>query len=494
MLSNHIIICGLGHVGFRVFELFKALNEKCVIISDRILPEWQNIIEQSGAQIILGDARDEKLLLLAGIKKAKSILVVTDVDIANLSIAADAKTLNPDIRVILRLFDTEVGKFVSESLKIDRIFSASAIAAPIFVSGAIGDKHLGHMEDANKTYVLLEESYQKWSESQLEYEKPILYSVDSQVLFEDNKEKQLEKVLVIQELENEKLEEERESFLSRLKKKMDMVPPRIGILFCSLIFIVLGSAALIHNQMNVSWMDSIYFSVSTITTVGYGDFNFSQAPFIMKIFGCLLMLSGCAILAITFGIMTDLLISEKLKKFISQTPPPSSNHNIVVGSGNIAKRIVDELLRLNKKVLLINDGKYSVFSEDVKRRVGWVAGNPRNIETLEAAQLQSADSILVVTEDDIENLGIGLTAKKIKPDIHVAISIFDTNLGRKLQNRLKLDRVLSSSTLTASYFVAASYDPNVLLSLVWKKHLILISKASGNGGDFQVKALKLNDF
>jgi len=52
-------------------------------------------------------------------------------------------------------------------------------------------------------------------------------------------------------------------------------------------------------------LDSIYFTVETISTVGFGDFSFSgQAPW-LEAFGVLLIVLGAAILTTLFSLITN---------------------------------------------------------------------------------------------------------------------------------------------------------------------------------------------
>src|SRR4051812_4432967 len=103
-----IIICGFGHVGYRSFQLLDRLGKDLSIVSRAINPDWKREAETRGVKVIEGDAKDNRLLIEAGIESAEAILVVTDDDLANLSISLDAKRMNPHIHVITRMFDQDM--------------------------------------------------------------------------------------------------------------------------------------------------------------------------------------------------------------------------------------------------------------------------------------------------------------------------------------------------------------------------------------------------
>ena len=66
------------------------------------------------------------------------MIIVTDDDLANLSIALDARRMNPQAAIVVRQFDQELAVHLEQSAEIDRALSASALAAPPFVAAALG--------------------------------------------------------------------------------------------------------------------------------------------------------------------------------------------------------------------------------------------------------------------------------------------------------------------------------------------------------------------
>jgi glutamate dehydrogenase/leucine dehydrogenase len=89
--EQHIILCGLGHVGERVYALLAALGERVVVINDVAPLFWQELEGGPNSQLILGDARNDRILRQAGIATARAILIVTGNDMTNVAIAVDAR-------------------------------------------------------------------------------------------------------------------------------------------------------------------------------------------------------------------------------------------------------------------------------------------------------------------------------------------------------------------------------------------------------------------
>jgi Trk K+ transport system NAD-binding subunit len=115
---------------------------------------------------------------------------------------------------------------------------------------------------------------------------------------------------------------------------------------------------------------------------------------------------------------------------------------------------------------------------DLKRQVSVVSGNSKNSETLERAGVRTANAIIALSEDDVENLSVCLIAKKLNPNIRSIIQIFDSRLHVKLQDEMAIDCVLSMSSVAAPYFAAAVYGEKILLALAWKKNLVFFSQTT----------------
>jgi Trk K+ transport system NAD-binding subunit len=135
--SNHIVICGLGKIGYRTaLELIKFGRDVVGIEVD----ENGRFVENAKAQgipVIIANARRTETLIKAGVERADAIIPATDDELTNLDIALDARELNPGIKVVLRLFDPDLARRVEKGFGIRTALSTSAVAAPLFATAAM---------------------------------------------------------------------------------------------------------------------------------------------------------------------------------------------------------------------------------------------------------------------------------------------------------------------------------------------------------------------
>lgn len=133
--KHHVIVCGLGHVGFRIVQQLVEARTECVVVEQQDGPFVQEAIAL-GVPVIMGDIRLVEQLQKAGVQHADAIILATDQDLTNIEVALTAKELAPQVKTIVRLFDQRLAKRVEKLLEIDHAFSTSALAAPLFAAAA----------------------------------------------------------------------------------------------------------------------------------------------------------------------------------------------------------------------------------------------------------------------------------------------------------------------------------------------------------------------
>jgi Trk K+ transport system NAD-binding subunit len=135
-LENHHVLVGLGHLGFHVVEHLKiAMNQPLVVIELNPSADLINTVQDMDIPIIADDASREFILEGAGIRRAKSIILCVQNDAANLKIALKARSMNPDIRVVIRIFDDDFAKALTDQFGFVAL-SGTGLAAPAFAASA----------------------------------------------------------------------------------------------------------------------------------------------------------------------------------------------------------------------------------------------------------------------------------------------------------------------------------------------------------------------
>lgn len=189
-----------------------------------------------------------------------------------------------------------------------------------------------------------------------------------------------------------------------------------GLISVILLFIygVVGSILI----MKLNLIDSIYYSVITMATVGYGDYTPHTG--IQKIFATTLAIGGVGLLAYVFNvILTN--VQEKMSKYSKgarkmQAIKNMDNYYIICGFGRVGKVVFKELESRNQNIIIIE--KDEEICKTVEESSNVVVINKDAIENDFIAKLanEKCRSVIICTGNDVDNLFIVLTIRETNPD------------------------------------------------------------------------------
>lgn len=205
-----------------------------------------------------------------------------------------------------------------------------------------------------------------------------------------------------------------------------------------------------HYQENLSWIDSWYFVVTLMTTVGFGDIGLRNSSSLSKIVGTLLMIASVTNTAIIFALISDSLLRRRLALSFGRKRSKQSGHVLVAGIGSVGLRVVQELIARGESVTVIERDMNGRFMPEIfDLRIPVVIGDAKLESTLRNAALPQAKALIVVTNDDLTNLEVGLSAKLLNPQARVVLRIYDHQLAQSLDERLDIHFAYSASAIAA---------------------------------------------
>ena len=137
-IHDHVIVVGLGSIGFRVALGIKERGVPVVAIEADENGRFVAAARALDIPVVTGDARQRELLLQLGLPRARALVAATSSDLVNLSAALNARDLRPDLRVVVRLYDPAFAIRVQRGFGIRFTRSVSHLAAPAFAAAAVG--------------------------------------------------------------------------------------------------------------------------------------------------------------------------------------------------------------------------------------------------------------------------------------------------------------------------------------------------------------------
>ncbi|WP_327187697.1 NAD-binding protein [Streptomyces sp. NBC_01334] len=171
-LGGHVVLLGLGKIGTRVLTRLRELNIPVVCVEAGPEARGLAVARRLRVPVVLGDVTQEGVLEAAKIHRAHALLAVTSSDTTNLEAALYARSLRPDLRVVLRLYDDDFATAVYRTLRaahpqaLTRSRSVTHLAAPSFAGAMMGRQILGAIPVERR--VLLFAALQVGGHAQLE--------------------------------------------------------------------------------------------------------------------------------------------------------------------------------------------------------------------------------------------------------------------------------------------------------------------------------------
>lgn len=136
-MCGHIVLGGLGTVGYRIEGLLRTLGLPTAVVELSPDETFINAV-QAHAPVLTGDVRLADNLERANIRDAACLITVTGNDLSNIEACVNARALQPNIRTVARIFDEHIAESAT-AFGIDTCSSAVRVAARAFVDAAIDD-------------------------------------------------------------------------------------------------------------------------------------------------------------------------------------------------------------------------------------------------------------------------------------------------------------------------------------------------------------------
>ena len=170
-----------------------------------------------------------------------------------------------------------------------------------------------------------------------------------------------------------------------------------------------------------SWIDALYMTVITVTTVGFGEVH--PLDDTSKIFTVFLILTSVVILGYAIKVITEYILSkndfEELKqKKMQKKIDGFNNHIIICGYGRNGKQAAQKLLAYNKPFVVIEKNK-EIIDKFQSELLPFVYGNANEDEVLLQAGIDRADTLISALPNDADNLFVVLSARQINKTMNI---------------------------------------------------------------------------
>ena len=212
-----------------------------------------------------------------------------------------------------------------------------------------------------------------------------------------------------------------------------------------------------------SWTDSVYMTVITISTVGFGEIR-PLSP-IGRVFTGGLIILGVSTTAYVFSTLADLIVAGDFRSLIWRKRMQNridklNGHFIVCGYGRVGEHVVNELLANNVPLVVIEI--VANLGPDLENLgVIPVEGNATDDTALIQAGIEKASGICCCLPNDSDNVYVALTARALSPNLTIISRANSHKSERKLQIA-GVDQVINPYVTSGRRMARQLIHPNIL--------------------------------
>ena len=186
---------------------------------------------------------------------------------------------------------------------------------------------------------------------------------------------------------------------------------------------------------NYSWVDAIYMTVITVSTVGFGEVHPLDPQ--AKIFTVFLILTSVVIVGYAFKIITEYIISknnlaELKQKKMQKKIDSLSNHVIICGFGRNGKQAAKKLL-MHKRSFVVIESNKELIEKHQNDKILFVWGNANEDEVLQLAGIEHAECLISALPNDSDNVFVVLSARQMNSKMRIISRASNESSNSKLK-------------------------------------------------------------
>ncbi len=227
--------------------------------------------------------------------------------------------------------------------------------------------------------------------------------------------------------------------------------------------LLIGTVGNMYFEHN-SFIDALYMTVITVSTVGYGDMVPVQPA--GKIFTVCLVLGGVGYVMYIFSKLMETMVEGGLREILGKRKMAKElarlkDHYIVCGYGRIGK-VICETLYENGKDFVVIENNPNEIQTIISKGFSQIEGDASEDDVLIRSGLKQAVGLIAVVSTDADNVFITLTARGLNSDIDILARSSGAAGAEKKLKRAGANRVISPYSIGGRRMAHSIVRPNVI--------------------------------
>ena len=182
------------------------------------------------------------------------------------------------------------------------------------------------------------------------------------------------------------------------------------------------------------FLDSLYMTVITITTVGFGEVR--KVTGLGRVFTIFIIFFGIGIIAYILGMVAQAMVELQVRSIFGRRKlglkiRSIKNHYIICGFGRIGKIITREL-KTNDMPMVVIDNDPEEKEAFEAEGIPYLVDDATSEEVLLEAGVERARGLVSVVASDADNLFITITARGLNPKLFILARADEEHTEKKL--------------------------------------------------------------
>lgn len=263
------------------------------------------------------------------------------------------------------------------------------------------------------------------------------------------------------------------------------------IIYFSLLQVLINNESLHPDGGINNWNNALWWSITTLTTVGYGDLV--PITYVGRIIGFIFLIASFSIYAILIGLISSIMNKLREEKRLGYNGIKWKHHAVIIGWNKFAQAVTKQLIGAGKKVVIVTNQKDAIdfIHENYhSSKVFGIHSELKTPEILEKINIAHSTAVFVNLDSDTEKLVFMLNTKKEFSHLNYIVTLDNADLKPTLL-AAGATYVISKIEIAANLLASYIFEPDVA---IFNEEIIAVAEEDDKYDMKQYRVTKDNPY
>jgi Trk K+ transport system NAD-binding subunit len=483
--ASHFVINGFDGLAYRLAEELTTRYgaDVVMLMTPEQMRAGRDFTELANVRVVVADRIDERAFEKAELPTAAGLALTLQDDVGNIHIALQARELAPGKRLVVRMYNSNLGHGIEQLLGDCRVLSDAEIAAPALVASALGEVAVSPLPVSGRMLTvarraevpakdivcglantgdtsgpdLLPENHQQAELVLAELRAPSM--LDTMSVVGDTVTRQARRWW---------------RFTGVLRTARGLISRRVRLALTVVLSLLLIAGTVLSYGKDLSIWQGIY---TTLVNALGGPQLDDKLSWWLQAAQLLVGVCGLALVPLITAMVVESIVNARLALTRGRLRLAISDHVVVVGLGNVGTRVLRLLHDRGVPVVAV-DKDEQARGVQLARELGipLIIADAARETTLRSASVDTCRALMNLASLDVINLEAALHGRNLKPELRVVVRIFDGDLARRVRRVFNIRLTRSVSYVAAPAFAEALMDRDVIGTIPVERRVLLLAE------------------